>query len=881
MSNLAMLIATNGEEQSEMVDRVAKKEPLEIEVVTLRAENKELQNRLQASAPDDDDTFINFWRLQLQGKPNSDLITEAFTAVCERLDCDMAHVHFYNDQKKYFSARIGYPPISNSLQTINGYSAREYPWSIGQLMEGKTVSHSDINDMPAAAAQDQKVYRRLNLRANVNVPIIVNGRLYAVVSVGVYSVPRLWRDSEIQLLRRSAKLLYRVLSEDSTAYRKTRIAELLDSVVQLSEIGYWVWERSDEFTDTGGDLSNIDKSDRGALTITNALKALHPDDRGRAEKRFIACRDCSVDSEGRYRSRDVNGNWRWYRLKFKALASDERGRASHIVGVFSDITSFIEQQQLVEDARDKADHANSAKSNFLARMSHEIRTPMNAIIGMSYLLSDTELSQRQQEYLENISVSANDLLKIINDILDFSKIEEGRIEVDIHEFDLDKILDQTASVFDIQNTDNSLEVIFDIEKNVPNRLLGDGERVKQVLINLMTNAVKFTEAGNVMLQVKLLQARDQDVVLKFSVSDSGIGLTEGQQSALFQPFMQGDESTTRKYGGTGLGLSISKGLVEMMGGEISVSSEYGAGTVFSFHLPFSLGAPEDISSGMTAIDFQKMRALVVDDNDEARAAISRSVSSLGLLTDSTDSGSSAISMVTDAPKNTAQKYDLVFMDYRMPEMDGITAARLIKTKIGENSVPFIIMVTASDYSVLEHDGLTSVDAFLNKPVSRSRIFDTLVSLYAKESNVSAEKIVVNPDDKLLNGIKVLLVEDNLVNQKVAIGMLGRKGLLVDVAFNGAEALEILNKKVRDDYDLILMDMEMPVMDGVTATKKIRHLPEWRGIPILAMTANAVKGDRERCLDAGMNGYISKPISPRVLFDELVAALKDKRVIDQP
>jgi signal transduction histidine kinase/DNA-binding response OmpR family regulator len=870
--NLAMLIAINGEDKSEMVDRIPKKEPLEIEIAALRAENKELHNRLQASAPYDDNAFINFWQLQLQGKPNSDLITQAFTAMCERLDCDLAHVHFYDDEKKSFSARIGYPAIRNSLQTINDYSVREYPWSISQLMKGKTVIHSDLNDMPAEAAQDQKVYRSLNLRANMNVPIIVNRRLYAVVSVGVYSLPRQWLDSDIQLLRRSAKLLYRVLSEDLTAYKKTRIAELLDSVVQLSEIGYWVWEQRNEFTTTGGDLSNIEEGNTPGLL--NAFAALHPDDRASAEKQFAACRNRSINSEGRYRSRDVSGNWRWYRLKLKALASDENGRASRVVGVFSDITSFIEQQQLLEDARDKADQANSAKSNFLARMSHEIRTPMNAIIGMSYLMSDTGLTQRQHEYLDSISVSANDLLKIINDILDFSKIEEGRIEVDIHEFDLDTILDQIACMFDVHNADNNLEVIFDAEKNVPNRLLGDGERVKQVLINLMTNAVKFTEAGNVILQVKLQQARDEEVILDFSVSDSGIGLTDEQQSALFQPFVQGDESTTRRYGGTGLGLSISKGLVEMMGGRISVSSEYGEGTVFSFHLPFSLGAKERNLSAITATDLQKMHALVVDDNKEARDAMSRSVSSLGLLTDSTDSGSSAIDMVLNTPQNSKQKYDVIFMDYRMPEMDGITAAGLIKSKVGENSVPLVIMVTASDYSVLKNDTLKSVDAFLNKPVSRSRIFDTLVGLYAKEISVSDEKIAVTADDRILNGIKVLLVEDNVVNQKVAVGMLGRKGLSVDVVFNGAEALEMLNKKASGDYDLILMDMEMPVMDGVTATKEIRCLPEWQGIPILAMTANAIKGDRERCLEAGMNGYISKPISPRVLFDELVAALKN-------
>ena len=858
-----------------MVDRVAKNEQLEIEVVSLRAENKKLQNRLQASISYDDDAFISFWQVQLQGKPDSSLITEAFTAMCERLDTDIAHVHFYDDKKDCFSARIGYPPITNSLQTRDDYSTRDYPWSISELMAGKTLIQSDINDMPTAAAKDQKVYRSINLRANMNVPILVNRRLHAVVSVGVFSVPRQWRDSEIQLLRRLAKLFYRVLSEDSTAYKKTRIAELLDSVVLLSEIGYWVWERHNEFTNTGGDLSNIEEGN--ALSVLDALKALHPDDQTSAEQQFMDCRDRSINSEGRYRSRDLNGNWRWYRLKLKALASDENGRASRIIGVFSDISDFIAQQQLLEDARDKADQANSAKSNFLARMSHEIRTPMNAIIGMSYLLSDTELTQRQHEYLENVSVSANDLLRIINDILDFSKIEEGRLEIDVHEFDLDKMLDQIASMYDVHHTDNNLEIIFDIEKGVPNSLLGDGERVKQVLINLMTNAVKFTEAGNVILRVKLLQERDHDIELHFSVSDSGIGLTDEQQSALFQPFMQGDESTTRKYGGTGLGLSISKGLVEMMGGEISVSSEYGEGTVFSFQLPFSRGAQEQNLRGVTATDFQKMRALVVDDNDEAREVMSRSVSSLGLQTDSTDSGSSAINLVLDGPKNAAQKYDVVFMDYRMPEMDGIAAARLIKSQVGENAVPLVIMVTASDYSVLENDTLNSFDAFLNKPVSRSRIFDTLVSLYAKESRVREEEAILTADDKLLVGTKVLLVEDNVVNQKVAIGMLGQKGLLVDVVFNGAEALEILNKKSRDDYDLILMDMEMPVMDGVTATKEIRLLPEWQGIPILAMTANAIKGDRERCLEAGMNGYISKPISTRILFDELVAALKDGKI----
>jgi len=858
-----------------MVDSIATQEQLQTELEALRAENKSLQSRLVASAPLDNEAFLSFWQQQLQGHPSSELITQAFTALGERLDVDVAHVHFYSEEREHFSARIGYPPVSNNLQVRNDYSDHEYPWSIAELLAGRAVINNDINDMPAAAARDKKVYGSLNIRANMSVPVRVNNRLYAIVSVAMYSSQRQWSEDDYQLLRRSSKLLYRVLSEDATVYKKTRLAELLDSVVQLSEVGYWVWERHRDFTETGGDLSNVDEANtRG---IMNSLKLLHPDDQPIAEKQFSECRIKSINSEKQYRSRDENGKWRWYSLKLKALASNERGEASRIIGVFSDISPFIEQQQLLEDARDKADQANRAKSEFLARMSHEIRTPMNAIIGMSFLLSDTTLNSRQTEYLDSISVSANDLLGIINDILDFSKIEEGRVEVDNHDFDLDKLFDQIANIFDVNNVDNNLEIIFDVDKNVPQNLLGDGERLKQVLINLMTNAVKFTDVGNVILQVKVEKASEQEVVINFRVSDSGIGLTEEQLGGLFQPFMQADESTTRKYGGTGLGLSISKGLVEMMGGEITVTSEYGKGTVFSFYLPFFIGSHSIQTKKLTAADFQKMHALVVDDNDQAREVISRSVSSLGLLTDSTDSGFSAVNMVLDTPENSEQRYDVVFMDYRMPKMDGIAAAKLIKRKGGGESVPMVIMVTASDYNILDNDTSKSVDAFLNKPVSRSRIFDTLVGLYAKDGSDTEEVIPVTLDDNALKDTKVLLVEDNVVNQKVAVGILGNKGLSVDIAANGIEALATLTGKSRSDYDLILMDMEMPLMDGITATKEIRDLPEWEDIPILAMTANAIKGDRERCLDAGMNGYISKPISPRLLFGALIEAMNKQGV----
>jgi len=861
-----------------MVDSIAIQEQLQNELETLRAENKILQDRLLASAPVDDEAFLRFWQLQLQGHPSSDLITQAFTALCERLECDVAHIHFYSEKRQSFSARIGYPPIRNDLQVRNDYSEYEYPWSIAELLAGRPVINVDINNLPAAASKDKKAYSGLNIRASMSLPIRVNSRLYAIVSAAMYSTPRQWSDSDYHLLRRSSKLLYRVLSADATAYKKTRVAELLDSVVQLSKVGYWVWGRQREYTYVGGALENADAENAGG--VDSSLKLLHPDDQPAAEQQFADCRDHSIDSETQVRSRNDNGEWQWYSLKLKALASNKRGEATRIIGVFSDITHFMEQQQLLVDAKDKADQANRAKSEFLARMSHEIRTPMNAVIGMSYLLADTTLTPRQHEYLDSISMSASDLLRIINDILDFSKIEEGRVEIDNHNFDLDKLLDQIASMFDVHNTDSSLEIIFDIDKNVPQNLLGDGERLKQVLINLMSNAVKFTEEGNVVLQVKLEKQNEQDVTICFRVSDSGIGLKEEQLTGLFRPFMQADESTTRKYGGTGLGLSISKGLVEMMGGKISVTSEYGKGTAFSFHLPFSVGSVSVHSKMITASDFQKMRALVVDDNEQAREVISRFVSSLGLLTDSTGSGDSAVKMVLDTLHNSARRYDVVFMDYRMPEMDGIAAAKLIKKNGGGDSVPMVIMVTASDYNILEKDTSNSVDGFLNKPVNRSRIFDALIDLYANDGTNAKAVLPETIDGDILRGGNVLLVEDNVVNQQVAVGILGLKGLSVDIAGNGIEALAILNEKSRSDYDLILMDMEMPLMDGVTATKEIRGLPDWKGIPILAMTANAIKGDRERCIEAGMNGYISKPISPRLLFDELVTALKAHRADEE-
>ena len=528
------------------------------------------------------------------------------------------------------------------------------------------------------------------------------------------------------------------------------------------------------------------------------------------------------------------------------------------------------------EAEARAEEATRAKSEFLANMSHEIRTPMNAIIGMSHLALQTRLDKKQRNYIGKVHRAAENLLGIINDILDFSKIEAGKLSMEKIDFRLEDVLDNLANLVGLKTEDKGLELLFDVATDLPTALVGDPLRLGQVLINLSNNAVKFTPAGEVVIGVRPVAQEGDWIELHFWVRDTGIGMTPEQCSKLFQSFSQADSSTTRKYGGTGLGLAISKNLVGLMGGRIWAESQPGKGSTFHFQARFGLQATPMARRMFSADELKGVHALIVDDNASAREILSSMARSFGLEVDASGDGNEALAMIGAAARQ-ARPYDLVLMDWKMPGMDGVDVARQLRGT-GAGAGPALIMVTAHGRGEAI-DGAwqrgVALKSVLTKPVTPSTLLEGIGAALGRRLAIEtrAHQKVDHAAGTIaqLRGARVLLVEDNEMNQELALELLRTAGITVTLATNGQEALDILGRDPA--FDGVLMDCQMPVMDGYAATREIRKHPELRQLPIIAMTANAMAGDREKVLEAGMLDHIAKPLDVIGMFATMAKWIK--------
>lgn len=540
-------------------------------------------------------------------------------------------------------------------------------------------------------------------------------------------------------------------------------------------------------------------------------------------------------------------------------------------GFVRDVTLRNIAQAEIVRSKEVAEEATKAKSDFLANMSHEIRTPMNAIIGMSELCLRTKLDAKQSDYLTKVHSSATALLGIINDILDFSKIEAGKLELEESPFNLDYVLDNLSTVISIKTVEKGLELLFSRSIDVPAHLIGDSLRLGQVLVNLANNAVKFTSQGEIIVSIMLKEKKDERVTLLFSITDTGIGMNDEQISRLFKSFSQADSSTTRKYGGTGLGLAISKQIVEQMGGDIWVESTPGVGSTFHFEATFLINTKAQQDIPQLTEDINGMEVLVVDDNPIALEIMNRYLSNFGFKTNCVRSGEIALEKI----KNKDNHYKIIFLDLVMPGgMNGIEASKLLKGSFNLDEAPKIILVTAHGLGDLTKNELKDIDKTLNKPVNPSILFDGILETLGKEVITTRNKHKTENYSKedliKIKGAKILLVEDNLFNLQVATEFLEHENFFVDSAGNGQEAIDKVNL---NKYDCVLMDLQMPIMDGITATKKLREDDQFNDLPIIAMTANAMIQDKENVIKAGMNDHVSKPINLDELFNALIKWIK--------
>jgi PAS domain S-box-containing protein len=535
-------------------------------------------------------------------------------------------------------------------------------------------------------------------------------------------------------------------------------------------------------------------------------------------------------------------------------------------GIARDVTEKKIVLSQLETARKEAENASRAKGEFLARMSHEIRTPMNAVIGMCHLALKTALTPKQFDYLTKIQSSANSLLGVINDVLDFSKIEAGKLDMERVRFNLETTLTNVASVNSIAASDNGLEFLLDMGKDVPLDLVGDPLRLGQVLTNLVSNAIKFTSSGEVIVSVKLVKGSGEKSRIRFAVKDSGIGISSSDLAKLFNPFSQADGSITRKYGGTGLGLSISNKLVQLMGGEMHVESEPGRGSIFSFELEFERHRTDSAAEHLSFTGLEGTRVLVADDNFTSRAILKEVLESLRFDVTLAESGEEAVDLV----QKTAEPFKVVLLDWRMPGLDGLACARHIR-QLDLPVRPTILIITAyGREEVLGEIPSEIIDGVLLKPVARSLLLNTILdALPEYSSRPEQESRIIQIDTAQLRqelaDTSVLVVEDNKINRQIAKELLEGVGVRVTLAGDGLEALALVENY---DFDLIFMDIQMPRMDGLEACRRIRQLQHKKQPPVVAMTAHALAGDRETSLRAGMNDHITKPIDP----DELYAAL---------
>ncbi len=676
----------------------------------------------------------------------------------------------------------------------------------------------------------------------------------------------------------AGELCFVCVITDMTQQQKQR-AELAAARDQLllaadtAELGIWHWNLLNGAVQWNARMFDIYRQptpliDQG-LSFEHWRSRVHPEDLGPTLASFdemIAGRAVGIP---KFRIVLPDGQIRHIQTRAKA-ERDVHGKAIAITGINQDVTDQQELELRLRGANEQSEAASAAKSSFLANMSHEIRTPMNAVLGMLHLVQLTTLNPRQLDYVSKAEIAAKSLLGLLNDILDYSKIEAGKLQLENHAFELELLMRDLGVVLSGNQGQKEVEVLFDIDAEVPTWLIGDSLRLQQVLVNLAGNALKFTSQGQVVVSVELLAREEAAVRIRVSITDSGIGISADQLERIFEGFSQAEASTTRRFGGSGLGLAICKRLIRLMGGDLKVESAIGVGSRFWFDLTFGVDAGQPIE-GEGSITDQSIRLLVVDDNPLAGELLMRTAISLGWEADYVSGGVAAVNRIGET-LNEPERYDAVVMDWRMPDLDGLNAAKLIRGMRGQGRPPVVVMITAYGREVLANahaDENAPFAGFLTKPVTPKQFAQAVRKALRDPGGQDEDSPVsMHKRSHRLAGLKLLVVEDNALNRQVAGGLLRAEGGEVLLAENGLEGVDQVVGGA-NSFDAVLMDIQMPDIDGFEATRRIRSDPRFTALPIIAMTANASHADREACLKAGMNDHVGKPIDLDVLVSTIL------------
>lgn len=784
-------------------------------------------------------------------------------------------------------------PADNSVYCLNQYdrSTRQHTKNIAfnraglndELRLVKSVRYIHVDDAqhdPRTQKIADQYLIPLNITSLMNCSIECSGVQKGLLHFEFVNKPHIWNTAEISFCCEVADQIGMVYLN----------RERLDSSRALAQSESFL-KRAQAVSKTGhfyldiprGVLTCSEETCRifgvpcdASLTLESLISKAHPEDLPMVSESF---RKAVLGEFFRITYRILaEGRTKWIEIRAE-IEFDGNNRPAVCLGTVQDLTAQVTaareldeyrlhledmvrlRTEELEEAKSAAEFANQAKSSFLSNMSHEIRTPINAIIGFAYLIRRDPLTARQADELDKLSDASRHLLQIINDILDISKIEAQKVTLDIYDFEPARIIDRICSIVDEDAARKNLRISVDLD-HIPQALSGDGNRVSQILLNLLTNAVKFTENGGVSITAQEIKTEKNRITLRFTVKDSGIGMTREQQDRLFQDFEQATNSTTRNYGGTGLGLSICKRLTELMGGTIGVESEIGKGSSFWVDIPFGLSFAQP-AEPYTLTSLSGLRALIIDDSPDACKVMASMLADLKMRPDTVNSGKEGFEAVTRADQDK-DPYHLVIVDYKMPDLDGIDTVLMLKS-LPLSVFPHIMMITAYGNDLREENperlGITNI---LTKPVTSSRLQDFLTDIlfHAPSAQNTESSESVRRELKRHAGAKILLVEDNPINQEVAGGLLEAVSMHISIAENGQKAVDMVRSGT---FDLILMDLQMPVMDGLEAAGIIRTMPSQRFTPIIAMTAVAFEEDRLNCLHAGMNDYLAKPVDPDTLY----------------